>query len=100
MFEPPRNKHSLNVVARSFEINQSSRLGGARPCSSPLAAIWPVDFHDAFTQSGLHRVLQTKAQRLVSTERDGYFVLPKITKCSSINSAMRTNRTPVVLLEA
>ena len=30
MFEPPRNEHSLNVVARSFEINQSRRLGGAR----------------------------------------------------------------------
>jgi hypothetical protein len=41
----------------------------------PLASIWPVDSHDGFTQNGLHRVLQTKDQRLVSTERDGYFGL-------------------------
>jgi len=43
------------------------------PCSTPFASIWPVDSHDAFTQSSLHRVLQTKDQRLVSAERDGYF---------------------------
>ena len=75
-------------------INQSSRLAPPRRALQyPLAAIWPVDFHDAFTQSGLHRVLSAKTQRLVSAERDGYFGLSRITKSSWINSAIRTNRS-------
>ena len=38
-----------------------------------------MDSPEALTQCGLHRALQTKDQRLVSTERDGYFGLCKIT---------------------
>ena len=81
------------VAPRSAKVAASLRRD--EPCSTPLASIWPVDSHDAFTQSGLHRVLQTKDQRLVSTERDGYFGLCRITKSPSINLATRTNGTPV-----
>ena len=68
---------SQRVVPRSTTVAVSLRRD--EPCSTPLAAIWPVDSHDACTRSGLHRVLQTKDQRLVSTERDGYFGLSRIT---------------------
>jgi hypothetical protein len=59
------------VALRSTKVAVSLRRD--EPCNTPLASIWPVDSHDGFTQNGLHRVLQTKDQRLVSTERDGYF---------------------------
>jgi|GEM_PF-2568260 len=65
------------VAPRSTKVAVSLRRD--EPCSTPLSSIWPVDSYDAFTQSGLHRVLQTKDQRLVSTERDGYFGLCRIT---------------------
>ena len=65
------------VAPRSTNVAVSLRRD--EPCSTPLASIWPVDSHDVFTQSGLHRVLPTKDQRLVSTERDGYFCLSRIT---------------------
>jgi hypothetical protein len=74
------------VAPRSTKVAVSLRRD--EPCSTPLAALWPVDSHDAFTQSGVHRVLQTKDQRLVSTERDGYVGLSRITKSFSINSAI------------
>ncbi len=61
------------VALRSTKVAVSLRRD--EPCNTPLASIWPVDSHDGFTQNGLHRVLQTKDQRLVSTERDGYFGL-------------------------
>ncbi len=65
------------VAPRSAKVAVSLRRD--EPCSTPLASIWPVDSHNAFTRSGLHRVLQTKDQRLVSTERDGYFGLSRTT---------------------
>ena len=64
------------------------------PCSAPLPAIWPVDFEDACAQSGLHSVFNTKAQRLISAERDGYFSFPRVAPSSSAMRAYRTQSMP------
>ena len=56
--------------------NVAVSLRRDEPYSVQLAAIWPVKASNAFIQCGLHRALKAKDQRLVSTERDGYFGSP------------------------
>jgi hypothetical protein len=80
------------IASRTAKVAVSLRRD--EPCSAPLPAIWPVDFEDAFTQSGLHRVFYAKTQRLISAVRDGYFSLPRVARSSSARRTYRTQTMP------